>query len=98
MYHRRVLLLLLLFYSIHALCATGSSEYESKVDGSSTPEAASMSTNRPKEINKLKSIKTDCTKDYFHIQLDLGKPFKGLVFAKEFSEDCQVKGNWFSIK
>lgn len=78
---RNTLLLLLLFYSIHAVCANRSSS------------DSSLSSQSSKVKNNLKSIQTDCNRDHFHINLDLGKPFKGIVFAKEFSDECRVKGN-----
>ncbi|XP_063708948.1 cuticlin-6 [Culicoides brevitarsis] len=77
---RNTLLLLLLFYSIHAVCANRS--------------PSKLPQSKPK--NSLKSIHTDCNREHFHINLDLGKPFKGIVFAKEFSDECRVKGNMTS--
>lgn len=78
---RNVLLLLLLFYSIHAVCANRSDSLVSSKPANKVVK------------NNLKSIQTDCNRDHFHIKLDIGKPFKGIVFAKEFSEECRVKGN-----
>jgi len=49
-------------------------------------------TTKPSSSNKLISISTNCSRDLFRIKLDVGKPFKGLVFAKDFSEECRAKG------
>uniref|UniRef100_A0A336MM46 CSON014159 protein n=1 Tax=Culicoides sonorensis TaxID=179676 RepID=A0A336MM46_CULSO len=88
---RRNVLLLLLFYSIHAVCANRSdSTLASTQSGSSNKKSSKVVK------NNLKSIQTDCTRDHFHIQLDLGKPFKGVVFAKEFSDECRASGNMSS--
>lgn len=95
---RRRLLLLLLFYSFHAICANRSPAPEISTLPSSISSSSVQHTSSPSNVknihnkNNLKSIKTDCTKDHFHIQLDLGKPFKGVVFAKEFTDECSVKG------
>lgn len=42
--------------------------------------------------NKLYGIKINCTRDVFNIKLDMDKSFKGVVFAKDFLEECRVKG------
>ncbi|XP_031621833.1 uncharacterized protein LOC116339889 isoform X2 [Contarinia nasturtii] len=47
----------------------------------------------PSEPNKLYGIKINCTRDVFNIKIDMGKTFKGIVFAKDFLDECRVKGN-----
>ena len=42
--------------------------------------------------NKMVSVNTNCTKDLLQIDLFLGHPFKGIIFAKDFSEECGSKG------
>lgn len=39
------------------------------------------------------SIRTNCTKDFMQIDLNMEKPFKGLIFAKGFSEECGARGD-----
>lgn len=46
----------------------------------------------PIEPNKLYGVKINCTRDVFNIKLDMGKSFKGIVFAKDFLDECRVKG------
>jgi hypothetical protein len=35
------------------------------------------------------SIKSNCTNDFMHIYIDMDTPFKGMLFAKGFSEECR---------
>ncbi|XP_055298246.1 uncharacterized protein LOC129566323 isoform X2 [Sitodiplosis mosellana] len=51
------------------------------------------SSRPPIAPNKLYGIKINCTRDVFNIKLDLDKSFKGIVFAKDFLEECRTKGN-----
>lgn len=37
---------------------------------------------------KILSIDVNCTRDLMHLKLNMGKPFKGMVFAKGFMEEC----------
>lgn len=46
----------------------------------------------PIEPNKLYGVKINCTRDVFNIKLDMDKSFKGIVFAKDFLDECRVKG------
>jgi hypothetical protein len=39
------------------------------------------------------SIRTNCSKDFMDINLTMEKPFKGLIFAKGFYDECGVKGD-----
>ncbi|CAH0727142.1 unnamed protein product, partial [Brenthis ino] len=51
--------------------------------------AASSIHARP---NQVKDVKTSCDKNSFSIQLEMEKPFKGLIFSKDFSRECRVQG------
>lgn len=42
--------------------------------------------------NKLIAVKTNCTRDLFNIKLDLDKSFKGVIFAKDFLDECHKRG------
>lgn len=46
----------------------------------------------PTEPNKVYGVKINCTRDVFNIKIDMGKAFKGIVFAKDFLDECRVKG------
>lgn len=50
------------------------------------------SSRPPPVAGKLFSIKINCTRDMFNIHLDVGRPFKGIIFAKDFLEECRAKG------
>lgn len=41
-------------------------------------------------------ISTNCSRELFNIKLDLDRSFKGVIFAKDFSDECRVKGTVFS--
>ncbi|XP_055695233.1 uncharacterized protein LOC129797025 isoform X2 [Lutzomyia longipalpis] len=43
--------------------------------------------------NHVVSISANCTRDFMNLRLDLGRPFKGVIFAKEFAEECHSRGN-----
>lgn len=42
--------------------------------------------------NKLVKLVTNCTRETLQMRLDLGKPFKGIVFTKDFTEECRTRG------
>lgn len=46
---------------------------------------------------KLFSVKINCTRELFNIELDIGRPFKGIIFAKDFMEECRSKGMWIEF-
>lgn len=50
------------------------------------------SSRPPPAPGKLFSVKINCTRELFNIQMDVGRPFKGIIFAKDFLEECRVKG------
>lgn len=37
---------------------------------------------------KILSIDVNCTRDLMHLKLNMGKPFKGVIFAKSFMDEC----------
>lgn len=38
---------------------------------------------------KIFSIQSNCTNDLMQIHIDVDSPFKGMLFAKGFSEECR---------
>lgn len=43
---------------------------------------------------KILSVEANCTRDLMHVKINMGRPFKGMVFAKGFSDECaSVAGN-----
>lgn len=48
----------------------------------------------PIQPNKLNAVKINCTREMFNIKLDMGKPFKGIIFAKDFLDECRVRGKY----
>lgn len=49
-----------------------------------------------KAQQKILSIEANCTRDLMHIKINMGRPFKGMVFAKGFSEECGSFAGKFS--
>lgn len=41
-----------------------------------------------KAEQQILSIEANCTRDLMHVKINMGRPFKGMVFAKGFSEEC----------
>ena len=41
-----------------------------------------------KNPQKILSIEANCTKDLMHLRLNMGRQFKGMLFAKGFMEEC----------
>ncbi|XP_037049912.1 uncharacterized protein LOC119084162 [Bradysia coprophila] len=39
-------------------------------------------------------ISTNCSRELFNIKLDLDRSFKGVIFPKDFSDECRVKGDY----
>lgn len=37
---------------------------------------------------KILSMEANCTRDLMYVKINMGRPFKGMVFAKGFSEGC----------
>ncbi|OWR51033.1 hypothetical protein KGM_214038 [Danaus plexippus plexippus] len=42
--------------------------------------------------NKVRNVTTSCDKGSITINIDMEKPFKGLVFSKDFSRECRILG------
>lgn len=50
---------------------------------------ANSHQNNPQQQHKILSIDVNCTRDFMHLNLNMGmKPFKGVVFAKGFMDEC----------
>lgn len=47
--------------------------------------------------NKILSIKTICSRDLIHVKLEMGRFFRGIVFAKDFQDECKTRGKMKSI-
>lgn len=43
--------------------------------------------------NKLIGVKTNCTRDVLNVKLELAKPFRGVIFARDFLDECRTNGN-----
>lgn len=62
-----------------------------------TPQSYSSTTiSSSSHINNKNhtiTINTECNRELFHLTFNLEKPFKGVLFAKDFMEECRAKGN-----
>lgn len=54
--------------------------------------SAAVAASRPAP-NKLLTVKTNCTRDVFNVKMELAKPFRGVIFAKDFLDECRTNGN-----
>lgn len=54
--------------------------------------ASAVAASRPAP-NKLLAVKTNCTRDVFNVKMELAKPFRGVIFAKDFLDECRTNGN-----
>lgn len=46
---------------------------------------------------KILSIDVNCTRDLMHLKVNMGEPFKGMVFAKGFMEECGSVAGFSSL-
>lgn len=49
-------------------------------------------------FNKIAGITTSCNSKFFNITIKMEKPFKGVLFAREFSQKCKSFGKCFIIR
>ena len=57
---------------------------------------SSSSGDRHKDAEKLIKVTTVCNREQLKLNINLNKPFKGVVFAKDFSEECYTRGKLFN--
>lgn len=50
---------------------------------------ATMPNNKSHTI----TVSTNCNRELFHMTFNLAKPFKGIIFAKDFMDECRSHGN-----
>lgn len=48
--------------------------------------------------NRVVDVTTTCDKGSITVHLEMAQPFKGLLFSKDFSKECQVQGKLPRIK
>lgn len=51
----------------------------------------------PVIVNKIADINYTCDSDNFNITLKMRSPFKGLIFAKDFAQECKTIGKFYLI-
>lgn len=61
------------------------------------PTSPVLSADTSNGSNKVVSVKINCTRESFNIKFDMIKPFKGLIFAKDFLDECRSKGEFFVL-
>lgn len=42
--------------------------------------------------NKITDVDTSCTKDSMDVRVRMERPFKGVVFTKDFARECRSQG------
>nr|CAI5869207.1 unnamed protein product [Callosobruchus analis] len=53
---------------------------------------AGLRSQLPIQLNSIEDIKFSCDVNRFNITLKMRQPFKGLLFAKDFSQECRMLG------
>lgn len=53
---------------------------------------ATPSLGQQSKPNRVVSVATKCDKGSIIVDLEMDRPFKGLVFSKDFSTECQSQG------
>ncbi|GBP22235.1 hypothetical protein EVAR_22521_1 [Eumeta japonica] len=43
-----------------------------------------------KQVNRVSTVQATCEKDTMQIQMEMEKPFKGIVFSKDFARECST--------
>lgn len=44
-------------------------------------------------VNKITDVDTSCSKDSMDVRVRMERPFKGVVFTKDFARECRSQGN-----
>lgn len=44
--------------------------------------------------NKITDVDTSCTKDSMDVRVRMERPFKGVVFTKDFARECRSQGGY----
>lgn len=73
-----------------------SSESSDGYYGSALPLISSSRSSLKRPIitkTHIISIETNCTRDLFDIEIELNKKFRGILFTKDFSDECRTRGN-----
>ncbi|XP_068141161.1 uncharacterized protein cyr isoform X2 [Drosophila tropicalis] len=58
--------------------------------GSAPPSPSSSSSSS--SSMQIESLHVNCTRDLFHMHLELNRPFHGLLYAKDFPLECLTRG------
>ncbi|VEN55826.1 unnamed protein product [Callosobruchus maculatus] len=53
---------------------------------------AGLRSQLPTQLNSIEDIKFSCDVNSFNITLNMRQPFKGLLFAKDFAQECRMLG------
>lgn len=58
---------------------------------------ANLRISPPLPANQISQISLSCDANNFNISFRMQSPFKGLVFAKDFAQECKTVGRYFSL-
>lgn len=56
------------------------------------PTATEPTTRPPTVSYKILSIETNCSRETFEVRVNLNRSFRGLIFAKDFQNECRTRG------
>lgn len=58
---------------------------------------ANLRISPPLPANQISQISLSCDANNFNVSFRMQSPFKGLVFAKDFAQECKTVGRYFSL-
>lgn len=83
-------------YGVWALsppsAATSTATATSSTATTAKSAAQQSSPNHNRVSYKILSIETNCTREIFEIRVNLNKSFRGLLYAKDFQNECRTRG------
>lgn len=89
---RLIEIIILYHLIIYGCLASRPSSLPSTTTTSSPSYSSKISQNNTNKTQTI-SINTQCNRELFHMTFNIGKPFKGIIFAKDFMDECRAKGN-----
>lgn len=45
-------------------------------------------------VNRIVNTRATCTRDLLRIQFEMDRSFRGVIFAKEFQDECRARGKF----
>ncbi|EDV34410.1 uncharacterized protein Dana_GF20980 [Drosophila ananassae] len=62
------------------------------IDASSSSSSSSSTATAPSNSMQIQVLQVNCSRDLLEMQLELSRPFRGLLYAKDFPLECRTRG------